>query len=1172
MSFWSRLVAFVIDLRVVVLLLALLVALAGLSVMPFSWAPEALPRDPVPVDAIPDIGENQQIVFTKWMGRSPADIEAQVTYPLTTALMGIPGVKSVRSFSMFGFSSIYVIFEEGIEFYWSRSRILEKLNALPANLLPDGVSPTLGPDATGLGQVFWYTLEGRDPDGNVVGGWDLHELRTLQDWSVRYALQSAPGVSEVSSIGGHVKEYQIDLDPEAMRGNDVTLAQVVRAVRESNLDVGARTMEINAVEYVVRGVGFLRNIEDLEESVVVARENTPIRLRDVARVSLGPTNRRGALDMAGAEAVGGIVVARYGANPREVIDEVKEKIAEIETTLPSKRLEDGTISKVTIVPFYDRSQLIDETLSTLSAALIQQILITIIVVLLLLRNLRSSLLVSLMLPLSVLGTFVAMRYTGVDANIMSLAGIAIAIGTIVDVGIVLTENVVESIDRAPPDAPRTPIIVEAAGEVAPAILTSVATTVVSFLPVFALTASEGKLFRPLAFTKTYALIAAVVLSLAVLPPLAALVFRRFRRSTPEFPSWATAGVNYVLAAILVVVLALYWMPLGPGAGGLWNIVFVATTVALVVGSFALFQRAYEPLLRAFLANKLTFLVLPLALVVVGFTAWRGFDRTFGWLPEPVRLSAPVVKMAHAFPGFGREFMPPFDEGSFLVMPSTMPHASFGQSLQMLQDMDARIQAIPEVELAVGKLGRAESALDPAPVSMFETIVTYKPEWRIDENGERVRQWRDHIESPADIWEEIVAASEMTGLTSAPKLMPIQTRLVMLQTGMRAPMGLKVYGPDLESIETAALTLEDALKQVPSIRPPTVFAERIVGKPYLEIHVDREAAGRHGLTVRDVQNVIQFAIGGDELTRTVEGRERYPVRVRYSREERDSLDALHRVLVPTPAGAQIPLEQVAQIRYVRGPQVIKSEDTFTTGYVTFDRVGTMSEVEVVEMAQEYLRHRLASGELRLPEGVSYEFTGSYENQVRSEKRLAVLIPIALVLVFLLLYLQFRTGVLAAMIYTSVAVAVSGGFLLVWLYGQPWFLDVGLAGTTLRDLFQIAPTNMSVAVWVGFIALVGIATDDSVVMSTYLQQVFAGSEPTTVAEVRERVVSAGLRRIRPCLMTTATTILALLPILTSTDRGSDVMIPMAIPAVGGMSIALITLFVLPVLYSAWKERSV
>ncbi len=1223
---WEIVIGWFIENKLIVFLLTAMLVVGGLSVSPFDTDLGGLPRDPVPVDAIPDIGENQQIVFTTWPGRSPRDVEDQVTYPLTTALLGIPGVRTVRSSSALGFSTIYVIFDDSVEFYWSRTRVLEKLSSLPPGTVPEDVTPTLGPDATALGQIFWYTLQGRDADGNVVGGWDPDELRSIQDWTVRYALQSVEGVSEVASIGGFVREYQVDVDPEAMRANGVSIGQVANAVRRSNLDVGARTLEINRVEYLIRGLGFVESLEDLEQTVVVAREHTPIRVRDVARVSEGPALRRGALDDAGAPAVGGVVVARYLENPRRVIANVKDRIAGIQDGLPRRTLEDGTVSQVTIVPFYDRTTLIDETLGTLSTSLYQQILITIIVVLVMLRNLRSSMLISSILPLGVLGTFVVMKATGVDANIMALGGIAIAIGTMVDIGIVFVENIEQHLEGVESRAEREGATRRAAAEVAPAVLTSVLTTIVSFLPVFGLTATELRLFAPLAFTKTFAMAAALVISLILIPGAALIVLRKRpgppntaatgpRRwlasvmRTTHLRDWlflalgiavlpttwlggllviglglwrlvrplvsqtaATRGTlaeNVLTILVVTVLLTSDWLPLGPANGLVLNLVFVGVIIAVVLGGFRLFETVYDRALTWVLAHKKTFLVAPLGLVLFGTTAWLGFDTVFGFVPQAIRTTRPVAAVAHAFPGFGREYMPPFDEGSYLYMPTTMPHASIGEALDMMSTMDAAIAQIPEVDRVVGKLGRADSALDPAPISMVETIITYHPEYRTEPDGSRVRQWRDHIRTPRDIWTEITAAAEVPGVTSAPVLMPINARIVMLQSGMRAPMGIKVKGPSLEAIEAFGFALESALKEVPSIREETVFADRVVGKPYLEIDLDREAIGRYGLTVVDVQQVLQVALGGMTQTRTVEGRERYPIRVRYMREDRDSLESLERLSVSTPSGNPVPLTQLADIRYVRGPQMIKAEDTFLTSYVLFDRVPDVAEVEVVEQARALIRNRLDDGSLELPDGVSFDFAGSYENQVRSEKRLLVLIPIALCMVFMLLYLQFHRVSTTAIIYSGVVVAVSGGFGLLWLYGQPWFLDFALFGMPMRDLFQVGTVNLSVAVWIGVIALIGIATDDGVVMATYLKQVFERNPPSSVAEVRARTLEAGSRRVRPCLMTTATTLLALLPVVTSQGRGADIMVPLALPALGGMTIELVTLFVVPVLYSAVEE---
>jgi copper/silver efflux system protein len=1223
---WERLIGWLIRNKFVVLVLATLVIAGGVYVAPFDWRLGNFPRDPVPVDAIPDVGENQQIIFTEWPGRSPRDVEDQVTYPLTTALLGISGVRTIRSTSAFGFSTVYVIFEDHVDFYWSRSRVLEKLASLPPGTVPDGVVPTLGPDATALGQIFWYTLEGHDPDGNVVGGWDPDELRSVQDWVVRYALQSAEGVSEVASIGGHVREYQVDVDPDALRAHGVTLDQVAAAVRASNLDVATRTLEINGVEYVIRSLGFIRSLEDLEQAVVATRDDVPIRIRDVAHVGHGPALRRGALDDAGAPAVGGVVVARFRENPLSTIQAVKERIEEIQPGLPRRTLEDGTVSQITIVPFYDRTTLSHETLDTLSTALYQQILISIVVVLILLRNLRSSVLISSMLPLGVLTAFVAMKATGVEANIMALGGIAIAIGTMVDIGIVFVENMNQHFDRAPPDAHRGVVIRQAAAEVAPAVMTSVLTTTVSFLPVFGLTAAELRLFAPLAFTKTFAMIGALLIALLLLPSAAHIVLRRrpeplagpmegwrrmarsvfraehtrdwvllalgialatvslaaglvvmalgaFRLARPLLPAGVVRTYTGIEIAVAVVAIALAltvdWLPLGPGPGVLANVLFVAVLLALVLGTFRIFEWVYPTLMGTFLRHKAAFLSVPALLVVTGFTVWLGFDRVFGWLPGPVRATAPASALADAFPGLGREYMPPFDEGSYLYMPTTMPHASIGEVLDAMSDMDARIAQIPEVDRVVGKLGRVDSALDPAPVSMLETVVTYVPEYRTEPDGTRVRQWRDHIRGPRDIWDEIVRAAEHPGFTSAPRLMPINARIVMLQSGMRAPMGVKVQGPDLESIERFGMEIERILREVPTVRAEAVFADRVVGKPYLEIDLDREAIGRYGLGIVQVQEALQVAVGGMTLTRTVEGRERYPVRVRYKRELRDTVEDLERLIVPTPAGQQIPLTELATLRYVRGPQMIRSEDTFLTSYVLFDRDPDVAELTAVDDARAALDEAIADGQLEIPEGVSFTFAGTYEQHLRSMERLSVLIPLALAVVFLLLYLQFQRLSTSLIIYTSVLVAVSGGFLLLWLYDQPWFLNFDVLGTSMRDLFQVGTVNLSVAVWIGIIALVGLATDDGVVVSTYLRQRFRAEPPGTVEEVRARTLEAGMRRVRPCLMTTATTILALLPVITSEGRGSDVMVPLALPSVGGMAIALITLFVVPLLYCALEE---
>ncbi|MBN1418598.1 MAG: efflux RND transporter permease subunit, partial [Planctomycetes bacterium] len=967
-SLLDAVIRFCLENKLVVVLIAILIAVWGAMVAPFDWNLGDIPRSPVPTDAIPDVGENQQIVFTEWMGRSPQDVDDQITYPLTVALLGIPEVKTVRSYSYFGFSSIYVIFNEKADFYWSRSRVLEKLASLPAQSLPEGVRPTLGPDATALGQVFWYTLEGRDARGQPAGGWDLDELRSIQDWTVRYALASVHGVAEVASVGGFVREYQIDVDPDALRAHGVRLEQVFEAVRMSNLDVGARTIEVNRVEYVIRGLGFIRSIADLEKTVVgVGQDNTPIRVKDVAHVSSGSASRRGALDKEGAEAVGGVVVVRYGQNPLQAIKDVKRKIDEIAPGLPERVLPDGRTSKVTIVPFYDRTGLIYETLGTLNDALLEEILVTIIVVIVSVMHLRSSILISGLLPLAVLMCFIAMKLFRVDANIVALSGIAIAIGTMVDMGIVICENILKHLDAADPGENRLEVVYRAASEVGSAVLTAVATTVIGFLPVFTMQQAEGKLFRPLAFTKTFALIASLVVALTIIAPAAHVLFVRARRRRRilvldriprRIGRLGPMTANLLVAAAVVFFLTRHWLPLGPEKGMGRNLIFVGAIIGSLLLFFQLFQRAYPTILRFCLRRKLLFLSVPAAIVLLGATVWLGFDRVFSFIPgatgDAIRETSFWVGAREAFPGLGKEFMPPLDEGSFLYMPTTMPHASIGECLDVLQKQDLAIRAIPEVDSVVGKIGRVDSPLDPAPISMVETIIRYIPEYATDKDGRRIRyrfdegkgefardaegeripdpdgrpfrQWRDSIRTPDDIWDEIVRAAQLPGSTAAPKLQPIAARIVMLQSGMRAPMGVKVNGPTLEAIESTGLEIERLLKEVPSVRATTVFADRVVGKPYVEIHIDRDAIARYGLTIKQVQDVIEVAIGGRRLTTTVEGRERYPVRVRYLRELRDEIDTLGRILVSSPGGVQVPLDEVAEITYVRGPQVIKSEDT------------------------------------------------------------------------------------------------------------------------------------------------------------------------------------------------------------------------------------------------------
>lgn len=1250
--FIDSIIAFTMDNKLVVLLIVAAICGWGLAVMPFDISLPLLPRSPIPVDAFPDIGENQQIVIAEWPGRSPQDVEDQVTYPLTVSLLGVPGVKTIRSASYFGFCMVYVIFRENVDFYWARSRILERL-PVAQKTLPPGVSATLGPDATALGQVFWYTLEGRDPQtGEPRGGWDLEELRSIQDWQVRFALQSVEGVAEVASVGGFVREYQVDVDPEQLAHYGVTLEEVLDTVRRSNLDVGARTIEINGVDYIIRSRGFIRSIEDLENAVIRSDREVPILLKNVAHVTTGPAMRRGVLNKGGAEAVGGVVVVRYGENPMEVIKRVKQKIAEISPGLPKKTLPDGSVSQVTIVPFYDRTELIQEILGTLNDALRQEVITTVIVVLIMVNHFRSSLLICSLLPMALLTSFIGMKVFHIESNLMSVSGIAVAIGTVVDAGIILTENMLQHLGRASPHESRRDVLYRAACEVGRPVITAIGTTILGFLPILVLTGPEGKLFRPMVYTKSLVMTSSMVIAVTLLPPLAHLLFQTDRPSrwwrvasaimvliggtvgaiaiawwllpvaivwagtfivAEFFPQWEPRyrwGVSLVAAAVAVGILAGDWLPLGAHRGLTPNMIFVGGVVGSLLSIFLLIRWYYAPLLRFFIRHKALFFVFPVSCLILGLCIWLGFERIFGFIPAilaKVGISETTVKShpawvwaRHEFPGLGREFMPPLDEGSFLLMPTAMPHAALAQAEEYLDRQVRAVSAIPEVETVVGKIGRVDSALDPAPINMIETLITYKPEYMVDEYGRRLRfkaiekdgkieflrdaqgrlipdpnghvfrQWRPEIRTPDDLWREIERVARLPGLTAAPKLQPIAARIVMLQTGIRAAMAARIRGNSQEDIQFVGLQVERILRQAPGVNPQTVFADRMVASPYLEIHPRREALARYGVSIREFQELVETAVGGEPLTTTVEGRERYPVRVRYLRERRDSLEELKRILVRTGSGAQVPLELLADIEYVQGPMEIRSENTKLVGYVIFDKLPGYAEVDVVEGCQQLLREKLNSGELVLPPGTEMPtFIGSYENQVRSARTLAVAIPVTLFIIFLVLYLDFRSVIITLIVFSSVFVAASGGFLLLYLYGKPWFANFSVLDVNLRELLQMRQLNLSVAVWVGFIALLGIAEDDAVVIASYLNQSFAERKPRTREEIREATVAAGLRRIRPCLMTTATTVLALLPVLTSVGRGSDVMLPIAIPSFGGMLIELMTLFVTPVAYCLVKE---
>ncbi len=1131
-----------------------LAVLLGIGVSLAGW----FSYQAVPIDAIPNVGENQVIVLTPWPGRSPKDIEDQVTYPLSVSLLAVPGAESVRGKSMFGYSFVQVTFRDDIDFYWARSRVSEQLGTA-ASQLPDGVVPQLGPDATGLGQIYYYTLQ------PPASGMSLADLRSLQDFVVKYELQAVEGVSEVASIGGYVRQYQIEVDPDKLRFHNVTLDRLVQAIRGSNLDVGAKTVESTGMEYIVRGKGFLgsdgdqqKTIEDIENTVILQREGVPVHVRDVAAIQLGPDFRRGALDHNGTEAVGGVVVMQYGENPRVVIDRIQKKIAAIEPTL----------NGATLHAVYDRSGLIDETMATLTHALRDEILITGVIILLFLLHIRSSFVVAICLPVAVLMSFIAMHVIGIGANIMSLAGIAIAIGTMVDMGIIVSENIYQHLAdwerqeaRGEPDRrSRIEVVYTATREVAPAVVTAVATTIVSFLPVFFLTGRDYRLFAPLAYTKTFAIAAAMITSVTLVPALSRLLLRssHFRKRTA-----AWTGIGF--AGLLAATAQFLWGPRLAAAWGvpLWSIVLATGLLGFVAGwqlmrekirpieeipSSRLVRWLYGARLRHALNHKFIALSFPGVLLVVGLGAWLGLptvlrpvEKVAGVFGADLNEFPGYVDAKHLFRGLRSDDWIALDEGSWFYMPTLYPAASFSQAMQILQTQDVLIGEIPEVRDVLGKIGRVESALDPAPAAMVETYVMLKPE----------AEWREGV-TARDVWDEINRVATLPGVTPAAALQPIEGRVVMLQSGIKAPMAIRIYGDDLDALAEASLAVAAQLKQSPYVNGGTVNPDIVLGKPYLEFTVDRETASRYGMTTAMVNQVIETALGGMNLIKTVEGRERYPVRLRYNRDLRQQIDQLSRLPVVTHGGQVVPLEQLATLETTWGPGAINSENARLVAHVAFTTNEAAGALESVAAVEQQLREAQTlpadhANHLALPPGYSLEAVGSFRNQIEANQRLMWIIPLVITTNLLLIYLEFRNFPISLAVFTGIPVAFAGGMILV-----AW-MDV----------------ELNTAVWVGFIALFGLAVDDGVVMATYIHQRLRQHAVRNVDDLRQQVYEAGLKRIRPCMMTTVTTLAALLPVLLSSGRGADVARAMALPVFGGMLAEPFSSFIVPTLYCGYLE---
>ena len=998
----------------------------------------------LPLDAIPDLSDVQVIVYTEYPGQAPQVIEDQVTYPLTTSMLTVPKARVVRGFSFFGVSFVYVIFEDGTDPYWARSRVLEYLNAA-ARRLPSGVSPTLGPDATGVGWVYQYAVMAKDMS--------LAELRSLQDWVVRFAASRAEGVAEVASVGGFVKQYAIVVDPVRLRAQGVSLSTLREAVRSSNLDVGGRTVELSEFEFMVRGRGYLKSIADIENIVLKSDRGVPLRLSDVARVELGPDERRGITELNGeGEVASGIILQRFGANALAVIEHAKARLAELAPSLPGG---------AAIVPVYDRSGLIERAIETLKGTLIEESIIVALVCIVFLLHLRSALVAIIMLPVGILMAFAAMKVLGLGSNIMSLGGIAIAVGAMIDAAIVMIENAHKHLERASPDKPRVDILIEAASEVGPALFFSLLVITVSFLPIFTLEAEEGRLFGPLAFTKTFAMAAAALLSVTLVPALMVVFVKG--RIIPE----SRNPINRGLIAL------------------------------------------YRPMIRGVLGAKS--LTIALAVAVLALSFW------------PARQ-------------LGSEFMPSLDEGTLMYMPTTLPGISVTKAAELLQTQNRIIRSFPEVASVYGKAGRAQTATDPAPTEMFETIINLKPK----------AEWREGVTLDS-LKAEMDKALQFPGVSNA-WTQPIRARIDMLATGIRTPIGVKVFGTDLAQMEAISRQVETILKTVPGTS--SAYAERVIGGYFLDIVLDRIALGRYGLSVGDVQNAVVMAMGGETVTTTVEGRERYGVAIRYPRDLRSDPQAIAReVQVSTPSGASVPLGEVASIERKRGATSIRTENGELAVYIFVDTVGRDLGGYVRDA-----RSAIAQS-IKLPAGYRIAWSGQFEYLERAEARLKLVVPVTLAIIFLLLYLNFRRLTETFIVMLSLPFALVGGIWLLWWLGF----------------------NMSVAVAVGFIALAGVAAETGVIMLIYLDHALsevrarceAQGRAFTRADLHEAIMLGAVERVRPKIMTVVAIMAGLLPILWNTGTGSEVMQRIAVPMIGGMvSSTVLTLLVIPAIYGLVK----
>ncbi|MBU0464720.1 MAG: efflux RND transporter permease subunit [Proteobacteria bacterium] len=1116
-----------------------------------------------PLDAIPDLSDVQVIVYTEYPGQAPQVVEDQITYPLTTAMLSVPFAKVVRGYSFFGYSFVYLIFEDGTDLYWARSRVMEYLNFVSARL-PQGVTPSLGPDATGVGWAFEYVLK------DTTGKTDLQELRSIQDWFLRYELTAVPGVSEVASIGGFVKQYQVEVDPNKLLSYNIPIQKIKNAIKRSNSDVGGKLIEIGETEFMVRGLGYIKSVEDIKNIAVSFDEKgTPILLKDIANVHIGPELRRGILEWNGeGEAAGGVVIMRYGENALEVIKKVKEKLKDLQKGLPEG---------VEILTGYDRSALIERAVDTLKTKLTEEMIVVAAICILFLLHFRSAFVAIFTLPVGILMSFLIMYPMGINANIMSLGGIAIAIGVMVDASIVLVENAHKHLERDRGKKTHTQIIIDASKEVGPALFFSLLIITVSFLPVFSLGEQSGRLFRPLAYTKTTAMAASSILAITIIPVL--MTF--FVLENPIDP---TLSKKKKLSLWVAAIAGPPFAVIFAGIAGV-NLPDLSLVVAIGISIFLYFCLCSQKIIsekRNPVARVLIKLYLPIIKIVL---KWKKMTI----LIALVAIGITWYPITHV----GSEFMPPLNEGDLLYMPTTLPGISITKAKELLQQTDKIIQRFPEVKTTMGKIGRAETSTDPAPLSMIETVIVLRPqveyetieknrffsawpgwvkkpltwiwpekihgkilhEWRKKKNELFFSSWPSFLKTPLS-WvmpeERYITIKELTddlnqavrfpGLTNA-WTMPIKTRIDMLSTGIKTPVGIKIMGPDLETLAQIGETIEATLRSHPGTL--SAFSERVTGGNYLDFIINRKNIARYGLLVQDVQDIIQTAIGGMNVTYTIEGLERYPVNLRYNREFRDNIDMIKRVMVPTPAGEQVPLTHLADISIHKGPAGIKSENSKRTAWVYID----IKDIDVGTYVKG--AKKLIDKKITLPAGYSIIWSGQYEYMEKARKTLNVIIPATLLVIFILLYIHFSNIIEVIIVMVSLPFALLGGIWLIYL------LDY----------------NLSVAVGVGFIALAGLATETGIVMLVYLDEVFTRKkslkEMNSSTDLHESIIEGAVERVRPLIMTVATTLIGLLPVMYGSGAGSQIMKRIAAPMVGGLiSSTIMTLIIIPVIYNLWK----